>query len=98
MPNESYGGSSANQGSPGQSSKERPIGGAATEETGVGSLRNAQSGSISTPGDFGSQGATAEGVFGTSGGKSALHHVRTFRFNYRQHAQVWLAEVTYVQH
>jgi hypothetical protein len=39
-----------------------------SDETGTGSLRNAESGGISTPGDFGSQGATGEGVFGTSGG------------------------------
>lgn len=51
-----------------ESSSARPIGGAATGETGVGSLRNAEAGGISTPGDFGSQGATGEGVFGTSGG------------------------------
>jgi hypothetical protein len=44
------------------------IGGPATGETGVGSLRNAETGGTSTPGDFGSQGATGEGVFGTSGG------------------------------
>jgi hypothetical protein len=46
----------------------RPIGGSATGETGVGSLRNAEAAGISTPGDFGSQGATGEGIFGTSGG------------------------------
>jgi hypothetical protein len=46
----------------------KSIGGSATGETGVGSLRNSESQSISTPGDFGSQGATGEGVFGTSGG------------------------------
>src|ERR1700680_1889005 len=68
MQNESFNARSANTGSQGRSSNERPIGGSATEETGVGSLRNAESGSISTPGDFGSQGATGEGVFGTSGG------------------------------
>jgi hypothetical protein len=67
MQNESYG-ARADKGSQGESSNERPMGGSATEETGVGSLRNAESGSISTPGDFGSQGATGEGVFGTSGG------------------------------
>ncbi len=44
------------------------IGGPATGETGAGSLRKAESAGISTPGDFGSQGATGEGVFGTSGG------------------------------
>jgi hypothetical protein len=66
MQNE-YGASSANTGSQGRSS-ERPIGGSATDETGVGSLRNAESAGVSTPGDFGSQGATGEGVFGTSGG------------------------------
>jgi hypothetical protein len=68
MQNENYGTSPANTGSQGRSSNERPIGGSTTEETGVGSLRNAESGSISTPGDFGAQGATGEGVFGTSGG------------------------------
>jgi hypothetical protein len=46
----------------------RPVGGMATGETGVGTLRNAEQSGISTPGDFGSQGATGEGVFGTSGG------------------------------
>jgi hypothetical protein len=51
-----------------ESSSARAIGGSATGETGVGSLRNAEAGGISTPGDFGSQGATGEGVFGTSGG------------------------------
>jgi hypothetical protein len=72
MQNESYGVGSVNTGSQIRSSSERPIGGPATEETalgsGVGSLRNAESAGISTPGDFGSQGATGEGVFGTSGG------------------------------
>jgi hypothetical protein len=66
--NENYGANSADTGSQGRSSNERSIGGSVTEETGVGSLRNAESGSISTPGDFGAQGATGEGVFGTSGG------------------------------
>jgi hypothetical protein len=66
--NESYGASSVNTGSQSRSSNERPIDGSGTGETGVGSLRNAESASISTPGDFGSQGATGEGVFGTSGG------------------------------
>lgn len=60
----SYGSNSMNAGS-----SEHSIGGSATGETGVGSLRNAEAGGISTPGDFGSQGATGEGVFGTSGGK-----------------------------
>src|ERR1700686_3939559 len=46
----------------------QPIGGSATGETAVGTLRDAESAGISTPGDFGSQGATGEGVFGTSGG------------------------------
>jgi len=68
MQNESFGASSVNTGSQTRSSNERPIGGSATGETGVGSLRNAESAGISTPGDFGSQGATGEGVFGTSGG------------------------------
>jgi hypothetical protein len=68
MQNESFSAGSVNTGSQGRSSNERPIGGSATEETGVGSLRNAESAGISTPGDFGSQGATGEGVFGTSGG------------------------------
>jgi hypothetical protein len=50
------------------SGENRSIGGSATGETGAGTLRNAESSPISTPGDFGSQGATGEGVFGTSGG------------------------------
>jgi hypothetical protein len=50
------------------STDQENIGGAATGETGVGTLRNAETAGISTPGDFGSQGATGEGVFGTSGG------------------------------
>ena len=66
--NESYGASPVNTGSQSRSPSERPIGGSVTDETGVGSLRNAESASVSTPGDFGSQGATGEGVFGTSGG------------------------------
>jgi hypothetical protein len=66
MQNESYGASSVNSGSQSRSLNEQPIGGSATEETGVGSLRNAESAGISTPGDIGSQGATGEGVFGTS--------------------------------
>jgi hypothetical protein len=65
MQNENYG--AVNTGSQTRSSSERPIFGSATEETGVGSLRNAESAGISTPGDFGSQGATGEGVFGASG-------------------------------
>lgn len=68
MQNESFSVGPVNTGSQSRSSNERPIGGSATEETGVGSLRNAESAGISTPGDFGSQGATGEGVFGTSGG------------------------------
>jgi hypothetical protein len=68
MQNESYGANSTNTVSQGRSSDERPIGGSATDETGVGSLRNAESAGISTSGDFGSQGTTGEGVFGTSGG------------------------------
>ena len=68
MQNENYNASSVGTGSQNISSNERPIGGSATEETGVGSLRNAESAGISTLGDFGSQGATGEGVFGTSGG------------------------------
>jgi hypothetical protein len=68
MQNESYRAGSANTGSQARPSNERPVGGSATEESEVGSLRNAESGSISTPGDFGSQGATGEGVFCTSGG------------------------------
>jgi hypothetical protein len=66
--NESYGASPVNTGSQSRSPSERPIGGSVTDETGVGSLRNAESASVSTPGDFGSPGATGEGVFGTSGG------------------------------
>lgn len=50
------------------SGENRSIGGSATGETGAGTLRDAESGGISTPGDYGSQGATGEGVFGTSGG------------------------------
>ena len=45
------------------SSGARPIGGSATGETGVGLLRNAESGRNCTPGYFGSQGATGEGVW-----------------------------------
>jgi hypothetical protein len=51
-----------------RSRSNQPLGASGTGETGVGSLRNAESAGISTPGDFGSQGATGEGVFGTSGG------------------------------
>jgi len=65
---ESYGAGAVIAGSQSRPSNERPIGGSTAEETGVGSLRNAESATISTPGDFGSQGATGEGVFGTSGG------------------------------
>jgi hypothetical protein len=68
MQNDSYSASSVNTGSQVRSSSEKPIGGSATEGAGVGSLRNAESEGISTPGDFGCQGATGEGVFGTSGG------------------------------
>jgi hypothetical protein len=68
MQNESHDASSVNSGSQSRSLNEQPIGGSATEETSVGSLRNAESAGISTPGDFGSQGATGEGVFGTSSG------------------------------
>jgi hypothetical protein len=68
MQNENYGASPVNSGSQSRSLNEQPISGSATEETSVGSLRNAESAGISTPGDFGSQGATGEGVFGTSGG------------------------------
>jgi hypothetical protein len=46
----------------------RTVGASAMDETAAGSLRNAETGGISTPGDFGSQGATGDGVFGTSGG------------------------------
>jgi hypothetical protein len=52
----------------GERSDEKSVGGSATGETGAGTLRRAESSGISTPGDFGSQGATGEGVFGTSGG------------------------------
>jgi hypothetical protein len=48
-----------------RSRSNQPTGASAT---GVGALRNAESAGISTPGDFGSQGATGEGVFGTSVG------------------------------
>jgi hypothetical protein len=68
MHNENYNPNSVGTGSQSRSSNQRPTGGPATEETGVGSLRNAESAGISTPGDFGSQGASGEGVFGTSGG------------------------------
>ena len=74
MQTESFGSGSMNAGSMSdRSQSNQPIGGQATSEsgaspTGVGSLRNAESAGISTPGDFGSQGATGEGVFGTSGG------------------------------
>jgi hypothetical protein len=74
MQNESFGSGSMNAGSMSDiSQSNQPIGGQATSgtgasPTGVGSLRNAESAGISTPGDFGSQGATGEGVFGTSGG------------------------------
>jgi hypothetical protein len=74
MQNESFGSGSMNTGSLNdRSHTNQPIGGQATGETGasptgVGSLRDAESATISTPGDFGSQGATGEGVFGTSGG------------------------------
>jgi hypothetical protein len=51
-----------------ESTGNRRAGVAPADETGAGLLRNAESGGISTPGDFGSQGATGEGVFGTSGG------------------------------
>src|ERR1700730_2656058 len=66
--NESYGASPVNTGSQSRSPSERSIGGSVTDGIGVGSLRNAESASVSTPGDFGSPGATGEGVFGTSGG------------------------------
>src|ERR1700681_4421560 len=68
MQNESYGTSSVSSGPQNKSFSETAIGGSSTEETRAGSLRNAESATISTPGDFGSQGATGEGVFGTSGG------------------------------
>ena len=74
MQNENFGSGSMNTGSLNdRSHTNQPIGGQATGETGasptgVASLRNAESATISTPGDFGSQGATGEGVFGTSGG------------------------------
>ena len=74
MQNEGFGSSSMNAGSMSDRlQSNQPIGGSATGETGasptgVGSLRNAESSGIATPGDFGSQGATGEGVFGTSGG------------------------------
>jgi hypothetical protein len=51
-----------------EGSDEESIGGSATGETGAGTLRKAETSGISTPGDFGSQGATGEGIFGTSGG------------------------------
>jgi hypothetical protein len=74
MQSESFGSTSMNADSLNDRSQtNQPIGGPATGETGasptgVGSLRNAESATISTPGDFGSQGVTGEGVFGTSGG------------------------------
>jgi hypothetical protein len=74
MQNENFGSGSMNAGSMNagsmsdRSQTNQPMAGSVTEDTGVGSLRNAESAGISTPGDFGSQGATGEGVFGTSGG------------------------------
>jgi hypothetical protein len=69
MQHESSGNSSANAGSFNKNSRSnQPLGASGTGETGVGSLRNAESAGISTPGDYGSQGASGEGVFGTSGG------------------------------
>jgi hypothetical protein len=69
LQNESFGSTSMNAGSLNDRPQtNQPIGGSATGETAVGTLRNAESAGISTPGDFGSQGATGEGVFGTSGG------------------------------
>ena len=65
---ESYSASPVNTGSQSRSPSERPIGGSVKDESGVGSLRNAESASVSTPGDFGSPGTTGEGVLGTSGG------------------------------
>lgn len=55
-------------GSSEEGAEDDSIGGSATGETGAGTLRRAESSGISTPGDFGSQGSTGEGVFGTSGG------------------------------
>jgi hypothetical protein len=49
-------------------SEDESVGGSATGETGAGTLRKAETSGISTPGDFGSQGASGEGIFGTSGG------------------------------
>jgi hypothetical protein len=46
----------------------QPTGASGTGETGISALRNAESAGVSTPGHFGSQGATGEGVYGTSGG------------------------------
>jgi hypothetical protein len=64
-----FGSSSVNVGSINDRSQtNQPIGGSATADTGVGSRRNGESAGISTPGDFGSQGAPGEGVVGTSGG------------------------------
>ena len=69
MQHESFGSSSMNAGSLNDKSQsDQPIGGSETGEIGVGSLRNAESAGISTPGDYGSQGATGEGAFGTSAG------------------------------
>jgi len=51
----------------GGSPNDRSIAGS-VNTTNVASLRHAESAAISTPGDYGSQGATGEGVFGTSGG------------------------------
>jgi len=67
MQNESYGASSVSSWSQNKSSSETATA-AHPQETRAGSLRNAESATISTPGDFGSPGATGEGVFGTSGG------------------------------
>jgi hypothetical protein len=66
MQNEGFSRGSMNTASLNEQSNQ-PTGGSVTEDTGVGSLR-AESAGICTPGDFGSQGATGEGVFGTSGG------------------------------
>jgi hypothetical protein len=68
MQQESSNDSPMNAGSFDERLRSQPLDASGTGEAGIGSLRNAESAGISTPGDFGSQGATGEGVFGTSGG------------------------------
>jgi hypothetical protein len=91
---ETSGDSSMNAGSFNERSRNnQPTGASGTGETGVGALRNAESAGISTPGDFGSQGATGEGVFGLRR-KSALYIFRPLGFNFGQLLEVRLAKFT----